>query len=652
MAKTYYVAKNGLDSNRGTEDAPFLTIQRAADIAVAGDTVMVHEGIYREWVRPQNGGSADNCRITYTAAPGEHVAIKGSEQISNWVNVEGTVWKTVLPNSFFGEENPYSLKVCGDWFEAPMDPYVHRGEVYLNGRALYEALYLEDVYAPKMRTHSCYPTWQGRCEQIPDPDWTVYQWFAQVDNENTEIYANFHGADPNVELVEINVRSACFYPEKTNLNYITVKGFEMAQAACPWTPPTSHQLGLLGCHWSKGWIIENNHIHDAKCSAISVGKEASTGDNEFTKTGKNPGYQHQMESVFEGRLLGWTKEQIGSHIIRNNVIHDCGQTAIVGHMGCAFGEIYGNEIYNIALKHEYYGHEIAGIKFHSAVDTYIHHNYIHHCSLGIWLDWEAQGTRVSGNIFTENNRDLMIEVTHGPHLVDNNILGSDFSLVNAAQGGAYVHNLICGFMERYPVLNRATPYHFPHCTDVLGVSVVYGGDDRWYQNMFATVHKETVPYAKYGTADYAGAPTSETEYLRRVKSLGVGDVEHYERTTQPAYINGNVYYNGAPTFEEEKNRLSFEKKLPVKLEDDGQNVYLHIVCDADALTAPGQIITTDILGSVRIVQQRFENPDGTKLSLHEDMLGQPRGSKPIAGPLENLIPGNNRIQIWSRGENL
>ena len=56
----------------------------------------------------------------------------------------------------------------------------------------------------------------------------------------------FQGADPNEELAEINVRKCCFYPEKPGMNYITVRGFEMAQAACPWTPPTADQPGLLG----------------------------------------------------------------------------------------------------------------------------------------------------------------------------------------------------------------------------------------------------------------------------------------------------------------------------------------------------------------------------------------------------------------------
>lgn len=49
MATIYYVAKSGSDRNPGTKNCPFLTIQRAADVAVAGDTVIVHEGVYREW---------------------------------------------------------------------------------------------------------------------------------------------------------------------------------------------------------------------------------------------------------------------------------------------------------------------------------------------------------------------------------------------------------------------------------------------------------------------------------------------------------------------------------------------------------------------------------------------------------------------------
>ena len=95
MGNIYYVSKKGSDKNKGMKDSPFLTIQKAADIAVAGDTVIVHEGEYREWVRPRNGGLHETCRIVYQAAEGEHVVIKGSERITDWELVEGTVWKAV-----------------------------------------------------------------------------------------------------------------------------------------------------------------------------------------------------------------------------------------------------------------------------------------------------------------------------------------------------------------------------------------------------------------------------------------------------------------------------------------------------------------------------------------------------------------------------
>ena len=64
-----------------------------------------------------------------------------------------------------------------------------------------------------------------------------------------------------------------------------------------------------------------------------------------------------------------------------------------------FSTIEDNHIYNIALKREFYGYEIAGIKLHAAIDVTIRHNRIHDCSLGTWLDWQTQGTRVSRNLY-------------------------------------------------------------------------------------------------------------------------------------------------------------------------------------------------------------------------------------------------------------
>ena len=337
---TYHVSKTGSDFNPGTEERPFKTISKAAAIADFGDTVIVHEGVYREWVKPMNSGLPLH-RITYKSANGEHVVIKGSERISSWINDGGSVWKAEIPNDIFVDGNPFATVLKGDWLVFPSAYEVHTAAVYLNGKALYEAPSIDEVRKPSLRTWTFNPPITKREERIRDIDSTIYTWFAVVEDYKTTVWANFQGFDPNAELVEINVRPSVFFPTRTGINYITVDGFELAQAATYWAPPTGDQPGIIGPHWAKGWIIENCDIHDSKCSAVSIGKEVSTGDNECTKYHRKPGYHYQMEVVFRALENGWSKEKIGGHIIRNNRIHDNGQNGIVGHLGCVFSERSG-----------------------------------------------------------------------------------------------------------------------------------------------------------------------------------------------------------------------------------------------------------------------------------------------------------------------
>ncbi len=107
-AREIHVAKTGNDSHAGSPESPYLTIGKAATVAQPGDTVTVHAGTYREWVKPLRGGRDENSRITYRAAAGEEVLIKGSEQITSWVQQGDGVWMVELPNRFFGDYNPYA----------------------------------------------------------------------------------------------------------------------------------------------------------------------------------------------------------------------------------------------------------------------------------------------------------------------------------------------------------------------------------------------------------------------------------------------------------------------------------------------------------------------------------------------------------------
>ena len=643
----YHVSLCGSDFADGSEKAPFRNISKAASEAEAGDTVIVHEGEYREWVRPANSGKK-TARITYMAAPGEKVVIKGSERIQGWESCGGGVWSVCVPDSFFPYGNPFAVPLAGDWLIWPEDRTLHLGDVYLNGKSMYEAFSEEEVRHPLLREEGMAPPWTGRPEKIPDSSFTVYVWYAEVRQGNTVILANFHGADPNRENVEISVRPAVFYPERTNVNAITVRGFVLCQAATQWAPPTADQPGLIGPHWAKDWIIENCEIYNSKCAGISLGKEASTGNNESTRWHYKPGYHTQAEVVFRALDSGWSKENIGGHIVRGNRIHDCGQTGIVGHMGGAFSEISGNEIWNIGVKHEFFGYEIAGIKLHAALDTQIHGNWIHDTTLGLWLDWEAQGVRVSRNIFCRNARDLFVEVTHGPYTVDNNIFASEYNFDNIAQGGAFLYNLFCGVMRREAVMDRSTPYHFPHSTKVAGISFVYSGDDRIYRNIYAAPGGSPSDGGRFicGTAGYDGAPVSLQEFAARVTALGNGDHDMFAKVPQPVYISGNAYCNGAPAFAGEADALFCTDSLDFRLEEDGGCLYAVFAAGPELADALSAVPSSAAFPVPRITECAYENPDGTPLVFTVSLTGDERGEKSPPGPFAALAAGENRILVW------
>jgi hypothetical protein len=621
FSKEYHISVKGDNNNPGTLDKPFRNISQAAQIALPGDTITVHQGVYREKVVPLHGGDSDANRIVYRAAEGEKAEIKGSEIIKGWKVFNGEVWKVVIPNSFFNDYNPYRDLIHGDWFSDRGRNH-HTGEVYLNGKSLYESASLENVLHPKALGN------------VRDKVGSTYTWYCESDDQNTYIYANFHGKNPNKETVEINVRNSCFYPHKPGVNYITINGFSLSQAATQWAPPTAEQIGLIGTHWSKGWIIENNVISDSKCAGISLGKDRASGQNVWSKNKCKDGATHYNEVIFRALKNGWSKENIGSHIVRNNTIFNCEQAGIVGSLGGVYSEIYNNHIYNIWTKRMFSGAEIAGIKLHAPIDVLIKNNRIHYTHKGIWLDWMTQGTRVSCNLIYDNTDvDIYIEVSHGPFMIDNNLLMSGNSLRNWSEGGAFVHNLINGYVEIYEVFSRFTPYHFSHSTRVAGLRNIRGGQSRYYNNIFADTYPEMHKEAKVRRGN-----------LRRFAP----GLAAYDSTGFQVLTSGNLYLNSAEPYKLETNSLILHSFNPrISLNDTGKNVYLMINYPDAAKMAGGRLVTTETLGKTKISELPFDNPDGSAMVIDRDYFGNIRDKKrPIPGPFEKTAINNKKMKVW------
>ncbi len=586
-AEEYHVSIRGDDQNEGSSSKPFRTISAAAEIAQPGDIITIHGGIYRERITPPRGGESDTKRIVYRAADGEKVIIKGSEVIDGWQNVQGDTWKVSIPNSFFGDFNPYSDLIHGDWFRSRGRNH-HTGAVYLNGHWLTEAAKLEDVLKP-----------------IGDTP----LWFGEVDKTSTNIWAQFNGVNPNETQVEINVRRAVFYPEKTGINYITVRGFTMEHAATPWAPPTAEQIGLIGTHWSKGWIIEDNVVRYSVCTGITLGKHGDEFDN--TSQNSAEGY---VKTIERATARGWSKENIGHHIVRNNHISHCEQAGIVGSMGAAFCTVTGNTIHDIHVRRLFDGAEMAGIKFHGAIDTVISRNHIYRTCLGIWLDWMSQGTRVTGNLLHDNRRDLFVEVNHGPFLVDNNIFLSAEMLRVNSQGGAYVHNLIAGSVSVEHTEGRLTPYHKAHSTEVADLHGNPSGDDRYYNNIF----------------------------------VGHNGLAPYDRATLPVFMAGNVFVKGAKPSKHESSPLVQPDADPgIKLVEESDGMYLKITVDKGWTQKQRQLVTTALLGRAKIPNLAYEQADGSPLRIDTDYFGAKRsGTNPSAGPFERSDEGALVLKVW------
>lgn len=640
QAKEYFVSMKGKDINCGTLMEPLRSINAAARLAMPGDTVTVLAGVYRENVNPLFGGTSEQNRILYRANPGDKVYIKGSEVIRNWKKVNGSVWKVDIDNSFFGNYNPYKDTINADWFNAKGRVH-HTGDVYLNGKSLYEVETLVKVNNPLPM------------EQTEGKEGSTYTWYCESNDKTTTIWANFQGKNPNKELVEINVRPTCFYPENIGIDYITVRGFHLQQAATQWAPPTAEQNGIIGPHWAKGWIIEDNIISDSKCVGISLGKERSTGQNFGVNKRMKSGFQYQLEVVFKAIQRGWSRENVGSHIVRNNVIYNCEQAGIAGHLGCVFSKIYNNHIYNIHTKRIFTGDETAGIKLHAAIDVLIENNRIHdNGTMAMWMDWQCQGTRITGNLMYNNVLDFMTEVNHGPYIVDNNIMLSPKSILDYSQGGAFINNLMTGSIIHNDVMNRYTPYHYPHSTQLAGTSTITGGDDRFYNNIFVAVktvgasfvNQEAMGAANskqpetYGLSAYDIYYPSLEAYRDTIIKGGNVYVITFATVEQPVWCGANLYLNGAEQCKHDKGSFVDTDFNPeIRIEEKEEGVFLHINVNESFFKVESNEINTKMLGTTRISEGEFLNPDGTTLII-------PKQAN--VGPLNNLKYGENIIKVW------
>ncbi len=95
VSAQYYVAVNGNDANIGSYAAPFKTIQKAANVMIAGDTCFIKAGIYRETVTPVNNGTTA-AHIVFKNYQDDKVIIVGTDTVSGWTSYQNGIYKAYV----------------------------------------------------------------------------------------------------------------------------------------------------------------------------------------------------------------------------------------------------------------------------------------------------------------------------------------------------------------------------------------------------------------------------------------------------------------------------------------------------------------------------------------------------------------------------
>jgi len=381
------------DKNPGTRYRPLKTIGRAADLLEPGERVIVAAGVYRERVRPRRGGTGPDRLISYEAAPGAEVILKGSQVFKEtWAPADAPgaagatrTWSSPLAASYFADYNPFDTdNVTPEQFDhmswaQPLRgkvPYtLPRGMVFQDGRRLAQV---------------------ARVEALADAEGTYW-----VDRKAQVLHVRpFGGGDANGRLWEITTERVAFGPEEIGLGYIRVKGFTVEQVGNAFP---MQQEGAISTWRGHHWIIEGNTVREVNGVGIDVGCQ----------------FGHWPQPPV-----------IGHHIVRGNTITDAGVCGIAG-LGTRNDFhllIEGNVVRRAAYHDVERLYETAGIKTHLNTNCLIRGNLVADTlhGPGIWMDYTNANSRCTRNLIvgtqTQWHGGIFVEASSIPNLIDQNVI--------------------------------------------------------------------------------------------------------------------------------------------------------------------------------------------------------------------------------------
>lgn len=442
-SKVYHVACEhpaGSDDNPGTEEKPFFTVSRAAELLEPGEKVVIHRGVYREEVHPARGGEGPDKMIAYEAAAGEDVIIKGSRvwegpfeesHLQKGPRGRGTgLMVGDLPPEFFHGFNPFLASNMRGKFLTMAEEWVKPRIGVILAR---QAMMFCD--GEPLRQYANHHRLLGDVSGF---------W---VERSGLRVHFKLpDGADPSAHSIEVTVQQQVFVPRQRRLGYIRVSGLWLEHSGDPISPP---QRALLSTNYGNHWIIEDCRIRHAHALGMDIG------------TGFGPGRPER-------------RPDDGGHIVRRNHVSWCGQCGLAGERGVDNSLIEDNTIENVGDLDIEWEEESGCLKLHECDRVLMRRNVFRHTrfACGAWLDFLCTNNRVTNNVFADLrtmlgatyfegcrqknwvDSNLYWKIENGDHRevqppwVEHGGLAVD---CDSGEGMLVAHNLVAGGHGRYAI---------------------------------------------------------------------------------------------------------------------------------------------------------------------------------------------------------
>jgi hypothetical protein len=600
FTKTYYVDNRNpraADSNPGTKQLPLLTINKAAQVLEPGQRVVIMEGVYREHVAPVRGGAGADKMISYEAAPGAEVIVKGSRvvkggweastnyklDLADLARSSVKIYQRHLDDIEFHGYNPFGMvNMMQDRIYLNPTPAELRRHLFRRGMVFVDGRQLEQVELYSELGHAEGAFW---CE-----------------HDGLTIHVRLPGdADPAGHEVELVIQEQVFAPKQQGLSYIRVKGITFEHAANQFPVP---QIGMVSTSRGNHWIIEDCVMRHVNSVALDIGAQD---------------WDMNPPSV------------TGDTIVRRNHIDDVGVCGLAG-MGVQNTLIESNLIEHVGWQDVELTWEAGGIKLHTARNCLLRNNVIRHLrhAMGIWLDYMNNNTRVTGNVIGDTLETLRggiyIEASHFPNMFDHNIIwkatpGKGGSTANFPSHGGWgitidgsdetvmAHNLI-GYTQDSAINIRTAEGR------IVGSR---GGTSRWNK-----VINNIFYHCGNGIQFPHRANTAEGNLYTREGGAGIDENQGTGRGLN-WIVDGNS--NLRLDLEAWQKFFGFDK--------NGAYADLSIDVDLDALS-----LTWSVVGSVPRVS--------TGDHFTQDLLGESAGQFRVPGPLLRLPDTPTKVSIDPR----